>query len=443
MTASPLASLTRGELEYQVIEADRRSTLITATHEGRVLERSRVNLDDLRDRERLAENLAARHEGPAYLDDLRDLAVLVAETRIAGKSPLRIIELAEIEEPPPRVWRIADLIPDGMPMILYGDGGQGKSYLALGAAMAVASGRAFLDLAVARSNVLYLDWELDAEEFSRRAFHVARGLGLLRPPAGLFYARATTPLADCIEDIRQACAQRRCGLLVIDSFGAACGGDSQSERTVIPVMQAVRALNVATMIVDHQAKRQMGHDYAQKTPYGNAYKFNLARAVWQLERGERGIDGEAVALLRHVKSNFGPLCPEIGVRLAFDPSSRGLTVRMSRINPTEVPELVDKLTALDRVRAELRDSEDSSPVEIAEATSIPEGTVRNCLTKLRRSNKAESQDGRWRLKFTNHDPYKGNESGIVSDARPGRIAEQALALGATLITPEGDGSTPR
>ena len=77
----------------------------------------------------------------------------------------------------------------GIPLVtsLYGDGGQGKSLLAVHLASAVALGRPFLGLPTEARPVLYLDAELDADEFTRRAYGVARGMGESRPPAGLHY----------------------------------------------------------------------------------------------------------------------------------------------------------------------------------------------------------------------------------------------------------------
>ena len=44
----------------------------------------------------------------------------------------------------------------------------------------------------------------DGEEFLRRGFHVARGLGLERPPEGLFYLKLNAPLTERNECIGPA-----------------------------------------------------------------------------------------------------------------------------------------------------------------------------------------------------------------------------------------------
>ena len=94
------------------------------------------------------------------------------------------VRVWELEEPPPRTWIMPDLIPEEATTVLYGDGGQGKSYIALALADAVCTGGKFANVPMAEGPVLYLDAELDEKTFRRRAFQIARGLGRERPPDG-------------------------------------------------------------------------------------------------------------------------------------------------------------------------------------------------------------------------------------------------------------------
>jgi RecA-family ATPase len=99
-----------------------------------------------------------------------------------------VVSFSEIAEPAPREWLVEDLLPKGAPSKLYGDGGLAKSYLALHRSTTVAAGyEEWLGHRVKKFPVLYLDFELDVDEQARRAFRIARGLGLQRPPVDLFY----------------------------------------------------------------------------------------------------------------------------------------------------------------------------------------------------------------------------------------------------------------
>lgn len=101
----------------------------------------------------------------------------------------------ETPEPPPLRFVVADLLPQGYPSSLYGDGATGKSYLALILGMHVVLGMPFLGRDVLQGPVLFADAELDEHEFLRRAYRVGRGLGLRQPPEGLFYKRLPDSLA--------------------------------------------------------------------------------------------------------------------------------------------------------------------------------------------------------------------------------------------------------
>jgi hypothetical protein len=329
---------------------------------------------------------------------------------IERESGIAVVEAAQMVEPGPRRWRVQDFLPDGFPAILHGDGGQGKSFLGLAMGSCVVAGLPFLGEDVVRGPVLYLGWELDGDEFSRRAYQIARGLGFDKPPSGLLYGKAAAPLAQILDDVRSHVLARGVGLVVVDSLGPACGGDTQSERLILPTMGALRSLGASVLCIDHQSKMQQGQDYGQKTPYGSAYKFNLARAVWQIERGERREDGVLDLLLRHRKANFASLSADMGVQIVFD----GPTVRLHRVNPSDVPGLADKLPAREQAWAALQDAEGVTVEELVGTIGRPEKTVRNILTALRKEGRAASEGGRWRA-IPNSRPYIERESGIVSE----------------------------
>jgi len=108
---------------------------------------------------------------------------LLTKTRESGM----VVSIADCTEPPPRRWLVQKLIPEGAASSLYGDGGVGKSNLALMLASSVALGTEFAGLPTRRCCVLWLDAEMDLQEFLRRAYAVARGMGRERPPEGVLY----------------------------------------------------------------------------------------------------------------------------------------------------------------------------------------------------------------------------------------------------------------
>ena len=294
-----------------------------------------------------------------------------------GEVELQPVALVSLEEPSERAQIVQGFIPQGCPALLYGDGGQGKSLLALAVATCVATGKPFLNLSVRQTKVLYLDWELDQEEQTRRAYKVARGLGFNRIPEGLLYLRMEESVSDLLESIRRIISQHNIGLVVIDSLGPACGGDPEQAKFIIPLMNDFRKLNTTLLVIDHQAKLQEGQNYSRKTPFGSAYKFNLARSVLQLQRVDTSKD-RTRSVLRHTKSNLGPLQEPVPIQLIFEPGK----IRVELADPTDLAFTV-KLKAGEKIERSLKDTGPGTAAELSNRTGFAEGTVTNALTELK------------------------------------------------------------
>ena len=79
---------------------------------------------------------------------------------------------------PPRHWLIPDLIPGGTVTMLGGDGGTGKSLIALQLAVAVASGRQWLRREVATGRAMFISAEDDEPELHRRLAGIVAAEGM-------------------------------------------------------------------------------------------------------------------------------------------------------------------------------------------------------------------------------------------------------------------------
>jgi RecA-family ATPase len=79
---------------------------------------------------------------------------------------------------PPRRWIVGDWIPEGAVTLLSGDGGTGKSLVALQLAVAVAVGRPWLGLNTASGPSLVLACEDQPDELHRRLFDIASAEGV-------------------------------------------------------------------------------------------------------------------------------------------------------------------------------------------------------------------------------------------------------------------------
>jgi len=304
---------------------------------------------------------------------------------------LEVVRLGEVERPGPRRYVVDGLIPMGYPTLWHGDGGVAKSMLALSLGVSVAGERvAWLGRALEHGPVLYLDFELEAEEQARRVWQLCQGVGLKEPPADLFYLSAVGHTTrDALQTALRACETRAVTLLVVDSLGPALQGDAEAARDVIgffrETIDPFRALGVGVLIIDHQAKLQAGESYQRKGAFGSVYKANLARSVIQAEAAERG-EGTLSLRIRQKKHNFGPLADPFGVKLAF--SEESVSLEAVELDPSQMAEEAT-LTAPERIKLSLQDGP-LYPSEIAEATGVPVKTVKNSLTGLRKQGTVES-----------------------------------------------------
>jgi len=324
------------------------------------------------------------------LQDLMEAPKWVSQVSLSlnrGVTPLRF---AEMPPPGPREYVVEGLVPMGHATTIFGDGGSAKAVLALSAGTALAAGaEEWLGQKVINCPVLFADFELDADEQRRRAYQVARGIFLEKPPHDLLYVSGLgRPAGEVLRRCLDVCLKEGVGLLVIDSLGIALQGDAESARDVIKFHQdyldAFRAEGIALLVIDHQGKTQAGERYQNKRTFGSVYKENLARSVLQVEPGDRG-KGLLTVKIRQTKHNFGPKTEPLGARLTF--SEEQITVDAHELDATELAE-EQTLNAGDRVMLVLKDGP-SYPLDIHEASSIPLGTVKNELTRLRKRGLAE------------------------------------------------------
>jgi len=286
----------------------------------------------------------------------------------------------------PRPYIVDGVLFRGFAGALYGDGGSAKSTLMMHMGQCVARGEKWLGFNTVKTNVLYLDFELDEEEQSRRAYDVAAGRGYTKPPAGFFYlSGAGYPTREVFAYVLTVCKEHDIGMVIVDSLGYALEGDAEASRDVLRFFREVegsfRREGISLLIVDHQSKNG---NYQDKTMFGSVYKTNSTRSVLQAEPVEHGEDYINL-MVRHKKINFGPKLSPFGIRVTFNDDKTVVEER-----DLDSTELVGEgsLNSKDRVLMALEDGP-MYPIGIADATGLELGTVKNALTALRKSGKVE------------------------------------------------------
>ena len=238
------------------------------------------------------------------IDDVCDRAMNNQRTRL--KPQIVGLQEPKLERPVYQVW---PLLPSRQPTFIYGQGGIGKSWLALYLCALVDNGLTKNGLNADVGNSLYVDWETDKATAEGRAWAIKRGDPDIHEGWGLRYFAAQSPLVDWIDTLADHVAAEQFDLVVIDSVGMALGGDAGSDEKVLAFMSAVRTLQTTVLLIDHMTK---GADSEGRGAFGSAYKKNQGRSMWEMRQAA---DGELTMGLYHRKTNLGRLGPAVGLSL--------------------------------------------------------------------------------------------------------------------------------
>ena len=350
---------------------------------GDLFEPYLLNLANVNDRGHAAARFAGLngHQPVVWGGNLSDVYQRIVDEhehahRILRRNTSGTIHVADYPEPAPTEDLVEGLIPFGKVTSAYGPGGVGKGFWDISLAIALLTGRDFLDLRCLQLQaVLYLDWEEDWDEFQRRAYAVSRGLGLDGPPEGLFYRECTAPIAEIRDELLAEIDSEQIGLAIVDSIGSASQGDLEFSRAAIDTMQALRDFDTTVLAIDHEPKEK------GRGQYGSVYKRNLSRSQIHLESVGRNEDGITIKL-EHSKLNSGPLQDPIYADLKFQDRS----VILERANTDDVS-FQHPTNAMGRVIAALDELGEATPKAISEKTGYKVRYVNNKISELAREGR--------------------------------------------------------
>jgi RecA-family ATPase len=232
----------------------------------------------------------------------------------------------------PMRWLATNRIPAGDVTILSGDGGGGKTTVALQLAVSVERGLGdWLGTTCEAGPVIFFSGEEPKDEMRRRLQRVARKrglepadlaglhfhfadpdaclLGVARKDGTMAPAPLFTSLAAATRDIRPA-------LIVVDSIAATFGGNQNDRvhaRTFVGLFRTLaRQTGCAILLLDHPSLSGI----TSGTGRGGSMDWqNATRARLHLETVE-GDDGSTGRVLAVKKTNYGP-CGE-KVKLQWD-----------------------------------------------------------------------------------------------------------------------------
>ncbi len=361
-----------------------------------LLHHGRVNLSSSRSREGVLRALE-RRGGNGFLADV-DFGGILEQVCYRSLERWRegepTIDLREVDPNERQAWLLYPFVEAGANLI-FGDGSTGKSLLAEAIVTSVASGQPIIGQPRTEPCPgLLLDWETDPQTHAERFRAICAGAGIEEPLPAVFYRRMVASLTESAPTIRKEIAKLGIGFVVIDSMGAARGGDPESADTTIRLFAAARSLGVPWLGTDHLPKN--AHDKSK--PFGSAYSHNLARLTWGVERAqEPGSDTITVALTNY-KRNNGKLVPRQAHRVQFTSGEdeRLRSVTFSPCDVADVPDLLERLPVKDRILATLRDGKMDAR-SIADALEIGQDQARVRLNELARAGRVVRLGQEWGL----------------------------------------------
>lgn len=233
---------------------------------------------------------------------------------------------------PVRQWLVPDLIPADTVTLLGGDGGTGKSLLALQLAVAVGTDTAWIGRDVTRGPALFVSAEDDADEIHRRAESVASAAGVdmadLRRVHVFSLAGRDALLARLdadgtleptrlFERLEDAAARLRPRLIVLDTLADLFPGnenDRAQARQFVGLLRGLALrLGCAVLLLSHPSLTGMASGSGAS---GSTAWSNSVRARLYLERVRSGGEEADPDLRRLVtkKSNYGRTDTEVVLR---------------------------------------------------------------------------------------------------------------------------------
>jgi RecA-family ATPase len=251
-------------------------------------------------------------------------------------------------EVPPRHWLVRDLVPSGTVTLLGGDGGTGKSLLALQLACAIATNGRWLERQVSGGGVVFISAEDDDAELHRRLDDIVQASDLrfsdldrltIRSLAGedalLAHLDRTSGVLSpsaLYSDLNKRLEDEKPALLVLDTLADLFPGNENDRAQARHFIGLLRGLAIrhdcAVVLLAHPSLSGMssGTGTSGSTGWNNSVRSRL-----YLERvAQDGIEINPDArVLSTKKANYGRTGGEISITyrngiFVADPAETGL-----------------------------------------------------------------------------------------------------------------------
>jgi RecA-family ATPase len=236
---------------------------------------------------------------------------------------------------PPRLWHVQDLIPARTVTMLGGDGGVGKSTLAMQLAIATAAEQSWIGCQVCSGRALYLSAEDDRDELHRRVNMISLHYGLAwerlaglilwslaEQDAVLVNGSPGQPLTgtDRWAELGAIVARERPTLVVLDSLADVYGGNENDRGQVRSFVRLLRGLvapiNASLILLAHPSLSGLssGSGLSGSTAWNNSVRSRLYLETPKSEDGEPA--NRDLRTLSVKKANYSAAGGELRLRWA-------------------------------------------------------------------------------------------------------------------------------
>lgn len=300
------------------------------------------------------------------------------------------------EDEPPPGYLIDPYVSDTGVSILFGQGGSGKSIVALGLALALATGQNVLGKLTDQRphRVLYLDWEAEKRDHKHRLNMITRGHNLPRPVETLWYRREWASLPTIADSIRSIISQFSIEVVVVDSLGGARGGAPESAEETIAVFSAIRSWGVPALAIDHQSKANLANPKQTAAPFGSVYTQNMARLMWAIQTAKEDGSNTFGSVMTNTKANNDRQHYRHAIQYTVDRDNE--TTVFERTDLLGLP--MDVLSQSEQLLQALKGSTGATVKQLADSTGLTPPSVRSVLnrrTDLFVNIGGSGREGRW------------------------------------------------
>lgn len=343
-----------------------------------IYDSSRYTLTALASRNNLAKHLANRLE---LVDVDWEGVVLQAFTKVVNTYRLGepLVELKPTDILKPLDYLIHPLLPTNMPTTLYGDGGVGKSTVAVFICTLLVSAYAEaheLGLKIPKEPVrcLYLDWEADRDEISNIFLRIKNGLGIDDENVRFHYRRCWQPLSEDMDEIQRVVAEIKPSLVVIDSIAAAVQSDMADAGTATKLISRdIRQLNCTSLILAHYNKTKE----QEKSIFGSIFWKNYSRAVFELIKGKESVKDRMQVGIFCRKFNRSFIVKPIGLEFSYVDND---AIYIHKHSVGDSPSLSSNIAIHERIKAVLT-RKPATTQELASTFKLKEETIKKILSE--------------------------------------------------------------